>query len=76
MAIFICDYMLYLYQDKKRKYQTTKSKSLNLNLSHALTKRKGSDKMIPDDSTVNESVIIINGIEFEDLNAYFDYITD
>lgn len=68
--------MLYLYQDKKRKYQTTKSKSLNLNLSHALTKRKGSDKMIPDDSTVNESVIIINGIEFEDLNAYFDYITD
>ncbi len=32
--------------------------------------------MIPDDSTVNESVIIINGIEFEDLNAYFDYITD
>lgn len=32
--------------------------------------------MIPDDSTVNESVIIINGMEFEDLNAYFDYITD
>lgn len=63
--------------NKKRKYRKTqKSKSLNLNLSHALTKRKGSDKMIPDDSTVNESVIIINGIEFEDLNAYFDYITD
>lgn len=51
-------------------------KSLNSNLSHVLKRRKGSDKMIPDDSTVSESVVVINGIEFEDLDAYYDYITD
>ncbi len=32
--------------------------------------------MIPDDGTVSESVVVINGIEFEDLDAYYDYITD
>ena len=39
-----------------------------------LTPYKVGERMIPDDYVTDEGYITINGITFEDLDAYFDYI--